>query len=229
MNGAPMGRLVATWSALTQRIDALPDRERYVLLLGALAVLAAADVLIVQPLGTKRATVLAAVAEQADSAAAERAQAEQAAAQARSELDARAARLQRELQQLGAERESGEPLARLLRRVLARQGVDIVALRDLDVVEIDAAVAAASAPSAASAPDAAPAKPERTGVLFKHRLELTLAGDAQQLVAALAALDAGARPLRIERVRMLMREGASQPHAVITLAVLGTERIWISI
>jgi hypothetical protein len=220
MNAASFGRLGAAWSALTQRIDALPDRERHALLLGAIAVLVAADWLFVQPLGTKRNVVLAAVTEQADSTASERANADQAAAQARSELDAKAARLERELQQLGAERAGGEPVARLLRRVLARHGVDIVALRDLEVVEIDATAAAAAS---------APAETERARVLFKHRLELTLSGDAQRLVAALAALDGDARPLRIERVRMLLPDGASTPQAVITLAVLGTERTWMQI
>jgi hypothetical protein len=220
MSDTMPSRLGASWSALMQRIDALPDRERHVLLIGAIAVLVAADWLWVQPLGTKRHAVLAAVTEQADSAAAERASAEQAAAQARNELDAKAARLERELQQLGAERSGGEPLARLLRRVLARHGVDIVALRDLEVVAIDASAAAAAS---------APATTERTRVLFKHRLELTLAGDAHRLVAALAALDVDARPLRIEGVRLLVREGASVPQAVITLAVLGTERTWLSI
>jgi type II secretory pathway component PulM len=219
MNATAFGRLGAAWSALTQRIDALPDRERHALLLGAIAVLVAADWLFVQPLGTKRSVVLTAVTEQVDSAAAERANAEQAAAQARSELDAKATRLERELQQLGAERSGGELLARLLRRVLARHGVDIVALRDLEVVEIDATAAAASAPAAT----------DRARVLFKHRLELTLSGDAHRLVAALAALDGDARPLRIERVRMLVAEGASTPQAVITLAVLGTERTWMQI
>lgn len=212
-------RLGAAWAKLTQRIDALPDRERHVLLLGAVAVLVAADWLWVQPMGAKRQAVAAAVVEQVDNAAAEQARAEQALAQARSELDSKAARLEGELERLGAERATGEPLARLLRRVLARPGVDIVALRDLEVVEIDA-----TASAAASAP-----LPERSRVLFKHRLELTLGGDAHALIAAVGALDREARPLRIERVRLLAREGSTTPQAVITLAVLGTQRSWMSI
>jgi hypothetical protein len=212
------GRFGAAWTALTLRIDALPDRERHVLLLGAIAVLVAADLMWVQPMGVKRQSVAAAVIEQADSAAAERASAEQALAQARGELDSKATRLEGELERLGAERITGEPLSRLLRRVLARQGVDIVALRDLEVVEIDAAAAAASAPVL-----------EHSRVLFKHRLELTLGGDAQALIAAVGTLDRDARPLRIERVRMLTREGSTTPQAVITLAVLGTQRSWMSI
>ncbi len=210
--------LRAAWSALTRRIDALSDRDRQVLLLGIVATLVAADWLLVQPLGARRQMVIAAMTEQADSAAAEQARIEQATARERSELNAKVARLQRELQQFGAERDSGEPLARLLPRVLARHGVDIVALRDLEVVPIDAAAAAS-----------APAEPERAQVLFKHRFELTLSGNAHRLVSALAALDTQARPLRIERVRLQVPEGASDPQAVITLAVLGTERTWMSI
>jgi hypothetical protein len=216
--GASSSRLGAAWAALTLRIDALPDRERHVLLLGAIAVLVAADLMWVQPMGVKRQAVVAAVIEQADSAAAERAHAEQALARARSELDSKSIRLEGELERLGAERATGEPLSRLLRRVLARQGVDIVALRDLEVVEIDAAAAAASAPVL-----------DRSRVLFKHRLELTLGGNADALVAAVGALDRDARPLRIERVRLLTREGTTTPQAVITLAVLGTQRSWMSL
>lgn len=215
----PMGRLGAAWLALTQRIDTLPDRERHVLLLGTAAVLLAADLLWVQPMGAKRQAVLAAVIEQADGAAAERERADQALDQARSALNAQAARLDAELVRLGAERAGGEPLSRLLRRVLVRHGVDIVALRGLEVVEIDAAAAVA-----ASAPEATASR-----LLFKHRLELTLGGDARALVAAVGALDRDARPLRIERVRLLAREGSATPHAVITLAVLSTERTWMSI
>jgi hypothetical protein len=215
----PSGRLAASWAAATARIDALSDRDRHVLLLGALAVLVASELFWVQPMGTKRQAVMAAAGEQAASAATERARAEQALAKARSELDARAARLDNELQRLGAERATGEPLSQLLRRVLARHGVAIVALRSLEVLEVDAG-AGAAAPAPAT---------ERTRLLFKHRLELTLGADAAALVAAVGTLDRDARPLRIERVRLLASESAGTPQAVITLAVLGTRRTWLSI
>ena len=58
MSGATStGRFGAAWAALATRIDALPDRERHVLLLGAVAVLVAADLMWVQPMGVKRPQV----------------------------------------------------------------------------------------------------------------------------------------------------------------------------
>lgn len=217
----PGMRLRAAWVALTGRIDALPDRDRHVLLVGTLALVLAADLLLVQPMSARRTAVLAAATAQADETQAELDRTEQARAEARNELDARAAQVERDLQRLGAERPQGEPLALLLRRVLARHGVAVVALRDLDVVEVDAAQPAAAAASA-------PAD-ERPRTLFRHRLELTLGGDAAALIQAVEALDRQARPLRIERVRLAARAGSAAPQAVITLTVLGTERTWMSI
>lgn len=216
------GRLGAAWAALGGHIDALPDRDRHLLLVGALAVLVAADLMLVQPLGAKRKAVVAAAAEQIASTQAEHDRVAQELAQSRHQLDAQARRLDAELQRLGAERPDGEPLARLLRRVLARQGVAVVSLRDLDVVEVEAGGSA----TAASTPEGA----EHTRLLFKHRLELTLDGQAAALVAAVAALDQHARPLRIERVRLVAQAGpATTQQAVITLAVLGTDRTWLAI
>ena len=221
-----LARLTAAWRAACARVDALPVRDRHVALAGVLAVAVAADLFWVQPLSGKRSAVVTAIAEQAQSAAAERAAAEQALAQAKRELDERAKRLDSDLQRLGAERSSGEPLAHVLRRVLTNHGVRVVALRDLEVIEVDATNPAAATTPAAPAVAAAN---ERTRTLFKHRLELTVSGDARALLAAIAAIDRDARPLRIERVRLAAVESSVMPQASITLAVLGTQRNWLSI
>jgi hypothetical protein len=216
-------RLSVAWASCTARLDALPDRDRHMLLIGVLAVLVAADLMLVQPVSVKRQAVLAAADEQARSAQIETERAAQALAQSRNELDAQAAQLDAELRRLGTERPDGEPLARLLRRVLARRDVSVVSLRNLDVVEVD--FGGSSTAEAASAPDG-----ERGRRLYMHRLELTLGGRADTLVAAVAALDRHAKPLRIERVRLLAaQEPEIRQRAVLTLAVLGTERTWLAL
>jgi len=232
MSDAPAARtsLRTAWGAFTGRIDALPERDRRVLLVGVLSLLLAAELLLVQPIGARRAAIVAAATEQADETLAERERTEQARAEARNELDARAAKVERDLQRLGAEGPQGEPLALLLRRVLARHGVAVVALRDLDVIEVAAdqpdTRAATEAPSDIAAAAAPGGEPPRT--LFRHRLELTLGGDAAALIQAVDALDRQARPLRIERVR-LVAVHASATQAVVTLTVLGTQRTWLAI
>jgi len=219
------GPLAARWKTATARIDAMPKRERIALFAGALALLAAAEFLLVMPLQAKRQTILSAAQQQAQHEANAAAEAEQSRFQTQAELDKQLVQLDKELARLGAGNSTGEPLTFLLTQALARQDARVVALRELAVEELQLATPVraeppAGAASAASEPAAAP--------LYRHRFELTLGGTPAALVTAVRALDHGARPLRIERVRMAARD-ASSVQATITLAVIGTEKSWLSL
>jgi hypothetical protein len=212
--------------ALASHIDALQNRERACLMLAALALLAALEWAVVWPLQERRSAIATAgqqaEQEQTDAADAE----QQAAAGQRNQLEATLQGLEHDLQRLGGAKASGEPLTFLLQRLLAREPARIESLRELALEEIDAAALNQAPP----APDANPAAPAIT--LYRHRFELTLSGEPASLVSAVRALDSGARPLRIERVRLAASATAGAAgvlRATVTLSVIGAERTWLSI
>ncbi len=210
-------------SAICVRIDALPRRERIALWAAVAALLLAAELLWVLPMQQRRELVagvtLQAEQEQTDNVAA----AAQAAAQELAELEATLRRIDSELARRGAGPAHGEALSAVFKRLLARQAVRVEALRELAAEDIGlvALPGDVATPAAAAASAAAP-------TLVRHRFELVLAGEAAALISAVRALDQGARPLRIERVRMAAAE-ASAVTASITFSVIGTERSWLSI
>ena len=192
----------------------------------------------------RRALIVGASAEQAQQLADEQAQAEQARSARQSELDARLATLERALAALGggddrgrasshaSANPSGRPLGFLLAQALARQDVRLLGLRELTVDVVQQAVTApAEGVPATAADDAAIAPPAAAAApiaLYRHRFEVTLGGNPAALIDALRAIDQGARPLRVERAH-LSGADADSVRLAITLAVVTTERSWLSI
>lgn len=208
------------------RIDALPRRERLALLGAALALVGAVELLFVQPLRERREQIELATIEQVQREADERALVEQARVDAQTQSETQLQTIDRELASLGADGSSSQSLSFLLAKALARQDVRVVSLRELMVEDIQPeAVPDADAPAAPAAPaeSATPAV-----VLYRHRYEVTLGGAPETLIDALRALDQGARPLRIERVR-LQRQEQGVVQLAVTLMVIGTERAWLAI
>ncbi len=214
------------------RIDAMPDRDRLALFGGLLAIVAAAEFMVVWPLHAKRDSIVAAAVQQAQQEADAASELAQAAAQKQSELESRLAQVSTELARLGAGNATGQSLNSLLTQTLAGQGAQIVALRELAVEDVqpggDPAAATAAATAAADAASAAAGATPQSTALFRHRFELTLAGNHEALITALGTLERSARPLRIERVRVATTDGTAL-QARITLAVIGTEKSWLTI
>jgi hypothetical protein len=224
MSARALAAVRGAWTRAAARLDALPARERALVLAGVVAAVAAAEMLLVLPLQHKRALVSGAAVqaeqERADSSAA----AAQLRQHERAALEAELAAVERELKRRGASPSGGEPLGRVLERLLAQQPVRIQALRELGAESAAALPLPDVATAAASAAVAAPP-------LLRHRFELVLAGEPAALIGAVRALDRGARPLRIERVRLSAAPdgAASNVNAAITFVVVGTERLWLSI
>jgi hypothetical protein len=219
MSAAAWQRAQRQFGTLCARLDALPARERLGLMLAALALPLAAELFWVWPLHERRAQVQASALQSAREAADTQTATDQAAVQERADLDAALQRLDADLARHGSGGTS-EPLAAMFERLLARQPVRIESLRELAAEEVAAPVATtldAAAP-AASAPSAA--------ALVRHRFDLVLAGEPAALLSALRALDAGARPLRIERVRMSADADAAV-RVAITFTAVSTERAWL--
>jgi hypothetical protein len=212
--------LRAGWRSAMGRLDEMPERERYVLLVGALALVAAAELLVVLPARATRLAMAAAGDEQARSEADAAATAAAARATQTSTLQALLAQLDHDLSLRGLGRSAGEPLAFLLGRALAQGDARVLGLRELAIEDVDAAALHAPQPAAEAA--------SASATLYRHRFELTLAGDVAALTEALRRLDQQARPLRIERVRLGSRDGHAV-EAAITLSVIGTQRSWLSL
>ncbi len=221
------------------RIDTMPDRDRLALVGGLLALVGAAEFMVVWPLHAKRDSIVAAAVQQAQQEADEASELAQAAAQKQSELESRLAQVAAQLARLGAGNASGQSLNSLLTQTLAGQGAQIVSLRELAVEDVqpagvEAGVANSNTAAATGAADAASATSSTAAsstALFRHRFELTLAGSHEALITALGTLDRSARPLRIERVRVAIVATAdgTDLQARITLAVIGTEKSWLTI
>jgi type II secretory pathway component PulM len=224
------------WLPLAARIDALPSRERVLLLVAGLAIAAAIEWLLVRPSLTK--------AERVSQASAQAQQElDDARTQRQSELQAQAIAWQNELtglqarlQSLGAGAPGDERLGSLLQRALSGEAVLIHSLRELGYEAIDelgsevqALTGQRSGPQNAPADPAvadATEPPASKQTLYRHRFELQLLGEPQALVAAVERLDQGLRPLRIERVRLKGRPGGDV-EATLTLMVIGKEKQWL--
>ena len=234
--------LKTTLGAWVARLDAMPPRDRYAMFAAALALLLGLEWLAVWPLQGQREAISQASSSEAQGQADARSAADGARLQQQADLDARGAVLDKALAAFGVapsrgrggasagDALRGESLSFLLSRTLQRQAVRVVSLRALGVEEVapvnaptdavaEAPAAAASAGSAAEA-QAAP--------LFRHRYELKLGGELGALTQAVQSLEQGARPLRIERLRIAAADGDNL-HATVTLVTIGMERSWLSL
>jgi hypothetical protein len=220
---------IAAWPPLVKlmaQLEAMGERDRSALLLAGLALAGAAEWFLVWPMHHQRGNIVEAARAEAQGVSDTARQAEQARTQARSALDSRTQALDQELARLGVAQSSGQQISALLARALRPQAVQVVALRELGVEEIETPPAATA--TAGVVADAATAAPVAAPLLYRHRFELRLAGDVPALLAALAALEQEVRPLRPERVRMVSADGHTV-QLTLALVALGTDRVWLSL
>jgi hypothetical protein len=212
------------WRRHAARYDALPRRDRVALLGAGLALAAAAEFLLVQPMVARAALVEAAVQDQAQATAAEQARIDGEQAAALAALHARLEQQQRALQALGHGQHGSERLGPWLQRSLAVQGVRLDALRELGSEAVADPAAPTDAPPAP--PDAAPAATAAPPPVWRHRVELTLGGPSAALIEAVRSLDARIPPARIESVRLAGASDAAV-QAVIVLVHTSQEPTWL--
>lgn len=236
-----------TWTNLTQTLDAKPERERAAFGALALAVLVALEFLWVLPMRAQRQAVLSAAQAQLEAEQAAALEQQQQQANARAEAEARLVVLERELRAHGVGASQGETLAAWLQRALADQSVTLVSLRDLGTQEAEPPAASPAVPGAGPAAEAAAAMaapadtatpapgtgaPEAAvptrAMLYRHRYELTLAGDAAALTAAVQALGERLLPLRLAQVRIASGDGV-KVQATLAFVVVSPQRVWISL
>lgn len=220
-----MAPVVAAWDRQARRIDALSLRERAILFLSIVAVLAALfDTLVLSPQAerakqrqqqrTQQATELSQLREQfvvASQAGGE------PSGQMRAQLDlgrAERARLDDELRKAGSVSE-GEGLTVVLQRLLAQQpGLVLERLKLLD----DAPVAQNATQPAASAPTA-PLPPALAGMSWQG-VELQVQGSWRDCQRYLQALERELPGLRWGQLRLNAGTGNEAPHLQAQLYLL---------
>lgn len=225
---------------LLSRLGAMPERDRIALLAAGLALAGAAEWFMVWPMHRQRDLIVETARAQTQAALDTATEAQQSREQQKTLLAERTRLLDADLARLGVAASSGQRLSVLLARTLLPQPVQVLALREVGVDEIDApatqpgepGAAAAGTPQAAAADagqsPAAGAAPASAVRLYRHRFELRLSGPLPALLAALAAVEKDVRPLRTERVRLAPGE-RGDVELTLGLLVVGTERVWLSL
>lgn len=208
------------WRRHAARYDTLPRRDRLALLGAALALAAAAEFLLVQPMVERAALIKAAVDEQAQAAADEQARLEGEQAAALAALQARLEQQQGALRALGHGEGGSQRLGPWLQHSLAPHGVRIDGLREL------ASEAVAGTADPAELAPAAPAGESAAAPVWRHRVELTLGGPSAALIEAVRSLDRRLAPARIESVRLAGRSDAAV-QAVVVLVHTSQEPTWL--
>ena len=212
-----MKRRIASVAA---RIERIGPRDRMALALMAVALAGGVEMLYVMPMHEKRQRVEQAMLadSQSQQSASDAVQKEEAARQ--TEIKRRSLAVQTQLQTLGMQQTRTAPYATFLAQAIAAAGVSLVSLKSLPAESINVTTG-----SDAAAPAAPAASARQT--LYRQRAELTLDGSAKAVTAAVAALEVGTAPLRIERV--LLRGTEHGVRASVTLTTLSTERAWLGI
>lgn len=234
-----------------KQINALPQRDRIALLAGGLALLIGAEFQLVMPTHDKRVALLNSqpgldpLQAQQDQAAMEKQQAELARLQA--ELAKRTP-----VQSVSTDGGSPRDVFAALRQAMALQQVEVIGLKaipadsamktkqsdsaaELDPAQdVQAAVDAASEAllgsadaNAAVAPPVAPAPAPAD--IYKHRVELRIAGPLASVNAVLKSFEHDQPLLRLERVRLTASE-LKQGHieALLSLVLISREKTWLS-
>lgn len=218
----------------TARIDALSRRDRVVLLAGLLAALVAIDVQLVLGMRDRRIAALQVqaqqpVVDQAQIAAAARAEREARLKEVRQKLDQR----RKELARLGL---ASPPQAIFdeLRKTMALPGVQVLSLKALPdrTEEQPSQAAAASAPAAAAsdAPADATAQPAAAPPpIYRHRTEVRIAGPLAEVTRIVQSFEQPTLPLRLERVRFSAAADPAQVEAWFVLLTIGQDHTWLAL
>lgn len=232
------------WDRYCVWFDARKPREQWVVLVAAVVVAAAlVDALVLSPAASRRRDAERAI--ESNRAQITQAQAQLKAAQALLENDpnvvirARIADLRRDAEQLDAtlrarssEFVTPDRVRPLLERLLAgRPTLQLVEMRTLDAVPLQAAPAGAPKPEPAAAPGTGAAQAGAPGAqpgLFRHGLEIAVRGNYPDLVDYLRDLEK--LPVRVYWGRIdLVAE--TWPNSVLrlTLHTLSLDRTWLAV
>jgi len=231
------------WQKLSTRIDAMSLRERVLIfLMAAVILLVLLNLLLLDPQFTRQKLLSQRItSEQGQIAAIQaviqqkvRAQATDPDALPRQQLEQarqRAAQLRAELQKTQDALVAPEKMPALLEAILKRDGrLQLVSLKTLPVSDLAPAPAdrkpeAAAAPAAAVA---APAVADGIGTVYRHGVEITVAGGYPDMLRYMAELEAMPWQLYWGKAQLRV-EAWPQAHLTLTLYTLSLDKTWMNL
>ncbi|MGB6053675.1 MAG: type II secretion system protein GspM [Burkholderiaceae bacterium] len=241
------------WQKLSTRIDAMSLRERVLIfLMAAVILLVLLNLLLLDPQFTRQKQLSQRITgEQAQIAAIQaeiqqkvRAQADDPDAVPRQQLEQarrRAAQLRGALQQTQEALVAPEKMPALLEAILKRDGrLQLVSLKTLPVSDLAPAPAAdkkaedAAAPAAATAPMADGAVPAASaadagiGTVYRHGVEITVAGSYPDMMRYMAELEAMPWQLYWGKAQLRV-ESWPQARLTLTLFTLSLDKKWMNL
>lgn len=218
-----------------KQINALPHRDRVALLAGGLALIVGIEFQVVMPMHDRRVSLLAA------QPSADPLQAQQDA-DALANKQAELASLQKKLverkpmEAVSVDGGSPRQAFESLRKAMALELVEIVALKALPGEEAIKAPTAANAsdavPADEPASDAAaatpPAEPASAPSVYRHRAELQIAGTIAQVNEVLRKFEQPNQLLRLEKVKVAPSGQAGHVEATLSLVFISGEQTWLA-
>lgn len=215
-------KAVMDFSKPLAALDKLPQRDRWTLAVGVLALALGVQSLVVSSARERRLAIeSSSVADRAERSESET----QALADKTRERDAlktRQALTAQQLAELGLASTPHDAIGALISRALPGNSVQLIGLQALPTQELSAPTE--DNPNAvAEAASTAPPAP----MLFRHRAEFRLEGPVAPLLQALDAVEHRLAPLHIEQVRLTAVPGGAQ--ARVTLTTLSRDRNWLAL
>ena len=233
-----------------KQINALPQRDRIALLAGGLALLIGAEFQLVMPTHDKRVALLNSqpgldpLQAQQDQIAMQKQQAELTRLQA--ELAKRTP-----VQSVSTDGGSPRDVFAALRQAMALQQIEVIGLKAIPAdaamkphqadatpepdatQDVQAAVEAASealmGATEAAAPAAPPTPAPAQADIYKHRVELRIAGSLAGVNTVLKNFEQNQPLLRLERVRLTASElQGGHIEALLSLVLISREKTWLS-
>lgn len=219
-----MNRFAAV-NQLLARADALPQRDRWTVATGIVALAIGVQWGIVTPSHERRLNIESSARAEGDAQSLAVASELAAKTSQLDQLKTRHTETTRRLATLGLAPTEHDSVGALIARTLPDSGVQLVGLQALPVEELASGAAGEATPAVPAA--AAAPTPESAPMLFRHRAELRLEGPVPQLLQALDRVERRLSPLRVERVRLAAVPGGVQARVVLT--TLSRDRTWLAL
>lgn len=227
-----------------KKFNAMPQRDRMAILAGGLALIIGIEFQVVMGLHDRRVSLLSSQPE-ADPAMAQ----QEALTLAKQQQEL--ARLQAELarrspvQTISTDGAAPKDVFATLKQALALKQVAIIGLKAIPAEEpVSTKPAETSSDEAAVAEDVAPSgdgQPPQDGAvaaaapakmaqqIYRHRIELRVAGSVGQVSSVVKDFEGTTQPLRLERIKVVAaKAGSPDVEALLELVLISRERTWLA-
>lgn len=235
-----MTALLRQWQALSARYAALSERERIVVALAVVLVVGMGGHSVwVDPADRKARSLTRQIEQQRQDAAALQVQLaalreaiadpDAARRQALAEVNAQTAQIEGTLQQFESQLVPPQRMPQLLQSLLSRhRGVELLGLSTLDPAPLIDRTKPAEGRPAGSRPAAAPDQDNVRNNVFRHGIEIRLAGSYADLLAYVAELERSPQKLSLGKMTLVAKE-YPRNELRLTVHTLSRAAVWLEI